>query len=739
MNDILRIKGQFGHNTRKSQVGMPSLPANGTVKSEQIGQMILQLQYLQVYWSDKKINDNALISIEYNRVVAKSNRVRRLIASNTTKTRIVGAKFNKGESYIHHIITYYAPYDSIQESIYELITVKSIVDKQFNGSVNKSIVDKINKKEIRLNSNAISRTSFVNLIVDSFYVEKIFVPTPESTEADTQIVTLYDTKEDYRKWLTVLGIEIELKNIIDKNTFILDKAKYEILVNKVPYLVSMAVKDFAKYEPIESNELPSHEVFTLPPPTNEPIIGVIDSFFDDSVYFSEWVDVCDELKGIPVDNKDREHGTAVDSIIVDGHRINPTFNDGCGNFRVRHFSLITSNGYNSIEIMKKVRKIVTQNRDIKVWNFSIGSALEINENFISYQAFELDKLQNEYDDIIFVVAGTNDNSHSMKKRIGAPADSINSIVVNSIKRGGEPAAYSRKGPVLSFYNKPDIAYYGGDKNEPIRVCTRNGAISTCGTSFAAPFIARKIAFLIHRVGLSREIAKALIVDSAIGWKPNRINNIHSYIGMGVVPIRIEDILHSNDDEIRFVITSEASTYDNYLYRIPVPISNNMQPYIAKATLCYFSECERNQGVDYTSTELDIHFGRITNKGIKTINDNCQNTPDSRIIEASARNYYRKWDNIKVICERQKDRGKAKSLYENGFWGISIKKTERNSKHSPNLVKFGLVITLKNIYGENLINEFIQKCAINELLVSSINVEERVRINTKIEEDIELED
>ena len=100
-----------------------------------------------------------------------------------------------------------------------MITVKSIVDKQFNGSVNKSIVDKINKKEIRLNSNAISRTSFVNLIVDSFYVEKIFVPTPESTEADTQIVTLYDTKEDYRKWLTVLGIEIELKNIIDKNTF----------------------------------------------------------------------------------------------------------------------------------------------------------------------------------------------------------------------------------------------------------------------------------------------------------------------------------------------------------------------------------------------------------------------------------------------------------------------------------------------------------------------------------------
>ena len=209
--------------------------------------------------------------------------------------------------------------------------------------------------------------------------------------------------------------------------------------------------------------------------------------------------------------------------------------------------------------------------------------------------------------------------------------------------------------------------------------------------------------------------------------------------MGVVPIRIEDILQSNDDEIRFVIASLASTYDNYLYRIPVPISYNTQPYIAKATLCYFCECDRNQGVDYTNTELDVHFGRITDKGIKTINDNYQNTPDSRVIEATARNYYRKWDNIKVICERQKNRGKAKSLFEKGFWGISIKKTERNNYLGPSMIRFGLVITLKNINGENLINEFIQKCAINELLVSSINVEEQVRINRIIEEEIDLED
>ena len=96
--------------------------------------------------------------------------------------------------------------------------------------------------------------------------------------------------------------------------------------------------------------------------------------------------------------------------------------------------------------------------------------MEINPNFISPEAAELDRIQCEYD-VIFVVAGTNrgpKNSESIK--IGAPADSLNSIVVNSVDFDGKPASYTRIGPVLSFFYKPDICYYGGDKSERITVC-----------------------------------------------------------------------------------------------------------------------------------------------------------------------------------------------------------------------------------------------------------------------------
>ena len=73
--------------------------------------------------------------------------------------------------------------------------------------------------------------------------------------------------------------------------------------------------------------------------------------------------------------------------------------------------------------------------------------MEINENFISPEAAELDKIQTEYD-VIFIVAGTNKDSQKTNVRIGAPADSLNSIVVNSVKKDNTPASYTRVGPPL---------------------------------------------------------------------------------------------------------------------------------------------------------------------------------------------------------------------------------------------------------------------------------------------------
>ncbi len=184
-----------------------------------------------------------------------------------------------------------------------------------------------------------------------------------------------------------------------------------------------------------------------------------------------------------------------------------------------------------------------------------------------------------------------------------------------------------------------------------------GETFVSGTSFAAPWIARKLAYLIEVLGLTRELAKALIIDSAAGWNDKAYSP--QLIGYGIVPVNIDEIVKTPDDEIKFIISGISEKFDTYNYNIPIPEDKQKQPFVSKATLCYFPNCTRNQGVDYTNTEMDIHFGRLvkTKRGkekINSINDNKQ-SDDCKLLlyEGTARKLYRKWDNIKHIRENIK--------------------------------------------------------------------------------------
>lgn len=328
-----------------------------------------------------------------------------------------------------------------------------------------------------------------------------------------------------------IGISLLPGRIVDETTMLLTPDQLSILMQKAPFLISMAVSDLSHFTKLDF-QLDNYKSLTIPKPTNEPIIGVIDTMFDTNVYFADWVEFTNMVDpNIELTASDYNHGTAVSSIIVDGPSFNPELDDGCGRFRVRHFGVATGKSFSSFSILRAIREIISRNRDIKVWNLSLGSSMEINPNFISPEAAVLDKIQYE-NDVIFIVAGTNKNTKE-KMFIGAPADSINSLVINSVDFANNPASYSREGPVLSFFIKPDVCYYGGDKSKLMRVCSPTGEAMVAGTSFAAPWIARKMAYLINIIGLSREVAKALIIDSATGWSSQTMPS--SLIGYGVVP------------------------------------------------------------------------------------------------------------------------------------------------------------------------------------------------------------
>lgn len=397
--------------------------------------------------------------MHYTSVIAKSNRIRGLLCrgSSNPNDSIRGVKFTGEMPCIKHVFTYYVGLDTIKESLTRLIAVKEILECDYHGKISHEDIEKLNNdKGIFQHSARLAKTKFVNVVVDVFYIQKFSVDFAEAGDDEEAIVTLYRTDVKTEDVFRAIGIDYLNAKQIDENTVLLRPDEIALLRENAPYLIAMKVRDLREV-PVEESVVGDSCIVQIPAPKQEPVIGVIDTPFCEDVYFKDWVSYESMLEDdIELDARDYVHGTEVTSIIVDGPTINPNLDDGCGRFRVKHFGVAKSGRFSSYTILKSIRKAVSQNRDIKVWNLSLGSVLPIKKNFISPEAAELDKIQNEFD-IVFVVAGTNGAPSQNPIQIGAPADSLNSLVVNSVTHEKKPASYHRVGPVLSFFTSRMLA------------------------------------------------------------------------------------------------------------------------------------------------------------------------------------------------------------------------------------------------------------------------------------------
>lgn len=738
MNNLLQLKGQFQTKGAR-RPGLPQLPKNGDVSADHLLDLRQQLMEIKDYWQKKQIPFNPLISVYYKKITAKSNRIRRLLGGGSSKASnfIVGACFEGNYQNTHHVITYCVSETTVDDSIEMLDNCAAIVG-QHGGTINYEILEQLKKTPSNQWSYEPSKNSFLQVIRDAYFAERFSIRAQQEAVDGWVVVNLYDTGySDVRDFLDGLGLRVTPDQVLG-SALRLSPEQYSVLIGKYPFLVSMAISDISKLTPEEFSGAGINPL-DIPKPGHEPIIGVIDTPFDENAYFSDWVESINLIPSeIEIHPEDRAHGTKVTSLIVDGPSLVPDLDDGCGRFRVRHFGVATGSRSDSFAFMRRVNSIVEQNRDIKVWNISQGSVREVARNFVSPEGAILDELQSRFDDIVFVVAGTNQTQEQQQK-IGAPADSINSLVVNATSFSGETASYSRSGPVLEFFKKPDVCAVGGDRDIPMFTYAGNGGSWVQGTSFAAPWIARKMAYLMQIIGFNREVAKALIIDAAAGWDFREDYKR----GYGQVPIRIEDLVKSKDDEIKFVLTGMSDSYETYNFDIPVPVVNGKHPYIARATLCYFPPCDRRQGVDYTSTELDLHFGRIDDKdSLRAVNNNRQGENDDFTTEGTARNSYRKWDNVKHIGENFSNGQRGRKAYKTQMWGLKIRKTTRWDKPASapfGNLRFGIVVTLREMEGVNRIDEFIQKCSLRGWIVHSVDVQNRVDIYNAAEVEINFKE
>ena len=740
MNNVLELRGKrFIQAPREGAGGGISMNSKKEVTAEHLMGLREQLIQIKAFWAkESRPFEGILVSVYYNKIVAKSNRIGGLFKGKESNEAIVGAKFNENKS--KHIIIYFLGLEDLNMSIELLFNTADVLSQKFSGKLNqKTMEDKKLINSMLFKNLPLSISVFKQIIADASYIDSFGVEV-KTTDFKQSIITLYDVKTDVKSLFEALGIDLLSTRILDNQTVYLDEKQSEVLFEKAPYLVSMATANLTKLSPDDFIDKYQNDMVTIPAPTIEPTIGVIDTLFDENVYFSEWVEYHDMVSEyIPRNSNDYRHGTAVTSIIVDGERLNPWLKDGCGRFRVRHFGVAVGAEFSSFSIIKQIKSIVLNNLDIKVWNISLGSNQEINDNFISAEASMLDQIQFE-NNVIFVVAGTNKPNEDVVK-IGSPADSINSMVVNAVTKSGLSTKYSRKGLVLSFFAKPDVSYYGGSEEQYIKVCEPLGAANVAGTSFATPWIARKLSYLIDILGINREVAKAMIIDAARNWNEKPDPEEIALYGHGIVPIHINDIIQTKNDEIKFVVSDVSEKWNTYNYHFPVPLKDDKYPYIARATMCYFPLCDRTQGVDYTNTELNLHFGRLGKDGkVVDIKGDKQNKDETLnyLFEVEARRQFRKWDNVKYIAESANKRMIPKDSYKNKNWGMEIKTNNRLNPKDGEGVRFGVVVTLKEMNGINRINEFIRNCTLNGWLVNVVDVKNRIDIHQKVNEEIEFE-
>lgn len=755
MHNLLMLRGRFETRKNPSKPGGPEIKRHEKLYAYHIIQLEKELtSILEFFTKDTRIG-GALVTVYYDRVIAKSSRIKVLLSENCQVGKaffsIRGVRFEQitndsGEKTEAHVFTHFVSLETLKSTIALLTNVRLYIEEEQNGFIDFEKFKKI-KQSSRRTFHTLTKNVLLSVISDAIRVKRFNLSKKKHEYREDALISLYQTGTSQIDLLLKFGIEITENNILDESTVRLNPEQLGKLNLEASYLISMAVSDMCKLSPPEDIKKENEEYPEIPLPSNEPTVGVIDTLFDENAYFSKWVEYHDCLSNnIPKYAEDKFHGTSVSSIIVDGPSLNPDLDDECGRFKVRHFGVATKSGFRIFTIIKQIRQIVCNNQDIHVWNISLGTTTEIDKYYISPLAFFLDQLQKEFD-IIFVISGTNllPEETGIVKLIGSPADSLNSVVVNAVKFNGDSTCYTRVGPVLSFFNKPDVAYYGGEGNDRNNgICVFNGFKKQykCGTSFAAPWIARKLAFLIEKMHLKREIAKALIIDSAAGWDSLKKEGMKK-TGYGIVPIKISDVLNSKDDEIRFVMFGIADEWHTYNYGIPVPHINGAHPYFARATLVYFPNCERNQGVDYTMTEMDVYLGRVKNKDgkaiIDPINDNIQDNDEGpATTENSARKFFRKWDNVKHIAEKLNPRARAKNVSETKMWGLRIVNKDRRTDGSRDILAFGVVITLKGMKGINRYDEFKQNCLAKGWLVDTISIDNQIDIYNQSEMELNLE-
>ncbi|MDO5351877.1 MAG: S8 family peptidase [Succinatimonas sp.] len=447
-----------------------------------------------------------------------------------------------------------------------------------------------------------------------------------------------------------------------------------------------------------------------------PIVVILDSGINLSSPFDQLV--AEHWTAPSSLGGDKKHGTRVASRVLFSQLGNQLAASQRITPRARVIDCNILDGNVPINIMiKRIQEAVDCYHDIsKIYNLSANASIPIEGDEMSIIGFELDALQLKYG-VQFVISAGNhelwrtetsidDILNDDDSRIAPPADSMLSIVVGAVVSEDHDgslsskniiAPYSRRGPGLAGFSKPDMCAYGGTisldetgAHVPIDmtslVLTQNGTVEPdAGTSFTAPTVAGDLAEILNNTPNNDILlAKALLYHNTKPlWESDEMENeelafAHNLYGRGIASV--EDSKFSSPSRVTFLRTGSLNRQIKERVKIYMPeiLAAQVGRNVARVTVTCLSlpPVDRTKGSEYLGAFIRASLKKIHSDGrLLKVN---QDYSEGR----------KKWD---VCCQFTK----TFSSFNSGDWQIWLELFSRWDKENID-VPYALVATIEDV-------------------------------------------
>jgi hypothetical protein len=485
------------------------------------------------------------------------------------------------------------------------------------------------------------------------------------------------------------------------------------------------------------------------PGASYPKVGVIDGGL--GIPFTPWImSVWNPLAAV---HQDLSHGSFIAGLLVAGKSFNtdPGIQepDGC---ELADVALLPSEDDPSAfsryfpsgipDFFDEVEAAVTQLRHqhgLRIYNFSINlHDQQADPDFYSAYAERLDGIA-DANDVLFVISAGNLNPGHLRAewpvdpvaalralaaarddRMTVPAESIRNVSVNALNPHGVSgtvphalANYSRRGPGLRTGVKPDLCHVGGAGQSIPATSTglhsideHGASTSQCGTSYAAPLVARTLAGLNHAIegDVSRETLLALTVHHA--KRPPPFENAaitdlaRELIGFGM-PQPTETILRGHEDRITLVFAGrlQQDKQLTFAFSWPAVLTSAAGKCRGHARLTLVShppldyKCGAELVRANVSAKLQQSQGNGRYKG-QLHETYLPSTGDEHLYEAELIEQGFKWSPVKTY-ERLSERGIGNS----SNWRLVVDAlTRANEPYPPGGIPFSVILTITDPEG-----------------------------------------